>query len=139
MPDDRLTVYYDASCPVCALEIDHLAERDGGRRVALVDISAPGFDATRHGFAQAALDAAMHVRQADGTVARGMPALRLAYQAAGLGWLVRPTAWPWLAPVFDAAYGAFARHRQPVSRALAPAIRLLRRRHAARASRRAMP
>ena len=127
-PDDgTLTVFYDASCPVCSLEMDHLAARDRCGRLDLVDISAPAFDAAHHGFAHADLDAAMHVRDAAGRVSRGVPALRLAYGAVGLGWLVRPTAWPWLAPAFDAAYRGFAAHRHTLSRRLGPAIRALRR------------
>src|SRR5262245_25248882 len=40
-----LTLFYDASCPVCALEMDHLRERDIEGRLIFVDIGAPGFDA----------------------------------------------------------------------------------------------
>ena len=51
-----------------------------------------------------------------------MPVLRLAYAAAGLGWLLRPTGFGPLRPAFDAAYRVFARNRKAISRALAPAI-----------------
>ena len=30
---------------------------------------------------------------------------------SGLGWLVAPTGWPLLRPLFDRLYGGFARHR----------------------------
>ena len=52
--------------------------------------------------------------------------LRLAYAAAGLGWLLRPSAFGPLRPAFDAAYRVFARHRKSISRALAPAINAVR-------------
>jgi len=124
--DYPLKVFYDASCPVCALEIDQLRARDAAGRLELVDMSAPGFDAACHGFTHADLDAAIHAVRPDGTVVRGMPVLRLAYEAAGLGWLVRPTGFGPLRPLFDAAYRVFARNRRRVSHALAPAIAALR-------------
>ena len=124
--DYPLKVFYDASCPVCALEIDQLRSRDRAGWLQLVDMSAPDFDAACHGFAAADLDAAIHAVRPDGSVVRGMEVLRLAYAAAGLGWLLRPTAAGPLRPAFDAAYRAFARNRHSISRALAPAIRALR-------------
>ena len=126
--DYPLKIFYDASCPVCALEMDHLRSRDSAGRLELVDMSAPGFDAACHGLRAADLDAAIHAVRPDGSVVRGMPVLRLAYAAAGLGWLLRPTGAGPLRPAFDAAYRLFARNRKAISRALAPAIAALRNR-----------
>jgi predicted DCC family thiol-disulfide oxidoreductase YuxK len=127
MPTDYpLKIFYDASCPVCALEMDELRARDAAGRLELVDMSASGFDAACHGFTHADLDAAIHAVRPDGSVVRGMPALRLAYVAAGLGWLLRPTGFGPLRPAFDAAYRIFARHRKTISRTLAPAIAAVR-------------
>jgi predicted DCC family thiol-disulfide oxidoreductase YuxK len=126
--DFPLTVFYDAACPVCALEMDSLRRRDRCGRLNLVDMSAPGFDARRHGLGHDNLDAVIHALRPDGTVLRGMEVLRSAYAAAGLGWLLQATRWPLLKPAFDAAYRGFARHRHAISRTLAPLI------HAARAS-----
>ncbi|MEO5883282.1 MAG: DUF393 domain-containing protein [Caldimonas sp.] len=128
--DYPLKVFYDASCAVCALEMDNLGASDGDGRLVLVDMSAPGFDATCHGLDPAELDAAIHAVRPDGSVVRGMAVLRLAYAAAGLGWLLRPSAWGPLRPAFDAAYRVFAGHRKAISRTLAPAIEALRVRRA---------
>jgi predicted DCC family thiol-disulfide oxidoreductase YuxK len=127
-----LTLLYDAGCPVCSLEMDHLRERDRHGRLCLVDISAPGFDATAFGLDWSALDAELHALCPDGGVVRGVAALRLAYGAVGLGWLLGATGWPVLRPVFDSAYKIFARHRRTISRAAAPLIDLLRARRARR-------
>jgi predicted DCC family thiol-disulfide oxidoreductase YuxK len=124
--DYPLKVFYDASCPVCALEMDKLGARDTAGRLVLVDMSAPDFDARCHGFDAADLDAAIHAVRPDGSVVRGMAVLRLAYAAAGLGWLLRPSGFGPLRPAFDAAYRVFARHRKSISRALAPAIDAVR-------------
>ena len=128
--DYPLTIFYDASCPVCALEMDHLRARDAGRRLMLVDMSAPGFDAARFGLTLAEVDAVIHALRPNGSVVRGMAVLRLAYAAAGLGWMLRPSAAKPLRPLFDAGYRLFARHRKSVSRALAPFIAALRERRA---------
>lgn len=130
--DFPLTVFYDASCPVCALEMDALHRRDACGRLNLVDMSAAGFDAGAHGFTAGDLDAAIHAVRPDGTVLRGMDVLREAYAGAGLGGLLRATRWPVLRPVFDAAYAGFARHRHAISRAVAPLIRFARARRGMR-------
>jgi predicted DCC family thiol-disulfide oxidoreductase YuxK len=131
--DYPLTIFYDASCPVCALEMDQLRSRDTAGRLVLVDMSAPGFDAANYGLSLPEIDAVVHALRPDGSVVRGMAVLRLAYGAAGLGWVLRPSASAPLKPVFDAAYRVFARHRKPISSALAPLVGVLRERRARRA------
>ena len=123
---DALTIFCDASCPVCALEVDLLRCRDRGGRLRWVDISAPGFDASAHGFTHRELDAVIHGVRSDGSVVRGLDVLRLAYGAAGLGWLVAATRQPWLRAPSDVAYRLFARHRHAISRVLAPVLRRTR-------------
>jgi len=46
-----------------------------------------------------------------GAVVRGMEVFRRAYAAVGWGWLLAPTAWPLLRPLFDRGYQWFARNR----------------------------
>lgn len=129
-----LTLFYDAGCGVCALEMANLRRRDVAGRLDLVDMSAPDFDADHHGFTAAALDAEIHAVRADGSVVRGMAALREAYAAVGLGWLLRPTGAAALGPLFDAGYRLFARHRRPISKALRPLTTLLAERRAGSAA-----
>jgi len=130
--DYPLTLFYDAACPVCALEMDHLRERDSDGQLRFVDIGAPGFDPSPCGATLQQMDAQIHAMRADGSMVRGVEALRLAYTAAGLGWVLRPTGWAPLKPLFDAGYRVFARHRRAISRAVGPLIDGVR---AARASR----
>lgn len=117
-----LTLFYDAACPVCSLEMDHLRARNRDGRLVFIDISAPGFDAERYGVRADDMDAEIHGLAADGTMFRGMEVLRLAYDAAGLGWVLRATGWAPLRALFDAGYRVFARHRRGISRAAAPLI-----------------
>lgn len=125
-PAYPLTLLYDAACPVCSLEMDHLRERDAAGRLTFVDIAAPGFDAAAYGATYAALDAELHGVWADGTVVKGLATLRAAYAAVGLGWVLRPTGLAPVRPVFDLAYRLFARYRRPISRVAAPLIDTVR-------------
>ena len=121
-----LTLLYDAACPVCALEMDHLRQRDAAGRLVFVDIGQAGFDAASWGSTQAELMARIHGVLPSGEHLIGLPALRQAYAAVDLGWVLGATAWKPLSPLADAAYAAFARHRQAISRAVAPVINKLR-------------
>jgi predicted DCC family thiol-disulfide oxidoreductase YuxK len=112
-----LTVFYDAACPVCAFEMGALRARSHDGRLVFVDIAAPGFDPAPYGESLAAMNAEIHALRADGAMVRGVEVLRLAYAAVGLGWLLRPTGWAPLRPLFDAGYRVFARHRLAISRA----------------------
>jgi len=131
-----LTLFYDAACPVCSLEMDHLRERDLAGRLVFIDIGAPGFDAAAHGVTLQAMNAEIHAKRPDGSMLKGVEVLRLAYEAVGLGWVLRASAWPLLQPAFDVAYRGFARHRIAISRAAGPLIRSLRDLRARRAVRR---
>ena len=122
-----LTLLYDAGCPVCSLEMDHLRSRNTQGRLVFVDIAAPGFDPAPYGVTLAAMDAEIHARRADGQMIRGVQVLRLAYETVGLGWVLKPTAWPPLRALSEAGYRVFARHRRAISRAAAPLIQLIRR------------
>lgn len=117
-----LTLLYDGACAVCRLEMDGLRDRARPGALQFVDISAAGFDASPYGVSLDAMQASICAVCADGRVIQGVEVLRLAYAAAGLGWVLRPTAWPGLRPVFDRAYRVFARHRYAVSRLAAPLI-----------------
>lgn len=130
-----LTLLYDANCPVCSLEMDHLRERNHEGLLVFIDIHAAGFDPAPFGATLADMNAEIHARRADGEVIRGVQVLRLAYEAVGLGWVLRPTAWGPLRRLSEEGYRLFARHRMRISRHAAPligAIRELRARSTAR-------
>lgn len=111
-PNSQVRVLYDAECPLCRREIEMLRRRDRGRgRIDFEDISAPEFDASRYGLDQSSVVARIHAVLPDGSVIEGVEVFRRAYAAVGLGWLVAPTRWPGLRPLFDSAYRVFARNR----------------------------
>jgi predicted DCC family thiol-disulfide oxidoreductase YuxK len=96
-----ITVFYDASCPLCADEIHMLKSRDDSDKLVLVDCStleSPEFMRR------------LHVRDADGLWLVGVDAFRAIYSAVGLKtlgflWLLLRPIYPWI-----------ARHRQMLSK-----------------------
>jgi predicted DCC family thiol-disulfide oxidoreductase YuxK len=108
----QITVLYDGDCPLCTREVEMLRRRDPeGRAARFEDIAAPGFDAGRYGRSHEELMARIHGVLPDGTLVEGVEVFRRVYAAVGLGWLVAPTGWPLLRPLFDAVYRWFARNR----------------------------
>jgi predicted DCC family thiol-disulfide oxidoreductase YuxK len=107
----ELSLLYDGDCPLCSREIEMLRRRDKRGAIAMIDISAPGFDASDYGLDHQTVMARIHGVLPDGTVIEGMEVFRRAYAAVGLGWLLAPSRWPVVGRLFDAAYNWFARNR----------------------------
>jgi predicted DCC family thiol-disulfide oxidoreductase YuxK len=118
MRQSDLTIYYDASCPLCMSEMHNLMLRNRENRVAFVDASAEGFESPLPGCDRTELMRVIHAQTAEGQVLRGLAALRAVYAAVGLGWVLAPTNWPVLRQLTDVAYPWVARHRHHVPRAL---------------------
>jgi len=115
-----LTLLYDGACPICVFEMKRLEglDRRKGRRARLAyrDIAAPGFDAARYGTTFEAMMGRMHALTEDGRVLVGLDAIRAAYSAIGLGWVLAPTRLPGVRAVADRAYAWFAQNRYAISR-----------------------
>lgn len=112
----EFTLLYDSECPFCRLEVEWLQRRDRNGRLGAVDIAAEGFDASQFGLTKEAVHARLHGVNADGEVIEGMAAIRAAWRAAGLGWVMAPTGWPVLRWFADLGYVVFARYRVPLGR-----------------------
>jgi predicted DCC family thiol-disulfide oxidoreductase YuxK len=110
------TLLYDRECPFCRLEVAWLLRRDRRAGLAAVDISAADFDAGRFGLTRERVHATLHGLRADGTIVEGMDAVRAAWRAVGLGWVMAPTGWPVLRWFADLGYWMFARYRVPLGR-----------------------
>jgi predicted DCC family thiol-disulfide oxidoreductase YuxK len=108
----QIKVLFDGACPLCRREAAIWQRLDHGRgRIALVDISSADFQASDYGVSLAQAMTEIHGILPSGAVVRGMEVFRRAYAAVGLGWLLAPTAWPLLRPLFDRGYRWFARNR----------------------------
>ncbi|MHC5541919.1 thiol-disulfide oxidoreductase DCC family protein [Singulisphaera rosea] len=114
----RFKILYDGQCPFCRHEARWLGHLNRSGHLALEDIAAPDFDPGRYG-PTTTLDGLMgtiHGVFPDGRITRGMETFRQAYGAVGLGWVLAPTGWPVIRPIFDALYRLFARYRLRLGR-----------------------
>jgi len=114
-----LTIFYDASCPLCREEMHALKAWDRDDRLRLRDASAAGFDDARcraAGVGVPDLMRLIHAVDGAGRWYRGVPVFELAYGAAGLRSLERWFGSRRLRPLWDRLYPWIARFRQPLSK-----------------------
>ncbi len=111
----RITLLYDAACPLCSREVRAMNRFNTRGNLLLEDISAPGFDPARYGLTKEEVMGHIHAVLPDGTVLTGMEAFRRCYSAIGLGFLMAPTGWPMLRSVFDRGYEWFANNRHKLT------------------------
>src|SRR5689334_935803 len=114
-----LTVFYDASCPMCASEMHALKARDALGRLELVDCSAADFDETVLAgtcIRREELMALIHARDAHGRWFVGVDVFEIAYRIAGLETLAGMWGSRKLRPALARIYPWIAKHRQLLSR-----------------------
>ena len=111
-----MEILYDGNCPICRRKVSFLQKRDKNERLSFSDIRNPEFNCMESGRSIAELEKQIHAILIDGAVIHRMDVIRAAYREIGLGWLVKPTGWPILRPLFDNLYGFIAKHRLSISR-----------------------
>ncbi len=114
-----LTIWYDASCPLCASEMHALLRHAGDTRLQLKDCSAADFDereVVAAGFTRVELMRCIHARDGEGNWLRGVDVFIRAYRIAGLESVARVWGHRWLRPVWERAYPWVARHRVGLSK-----------------------
>ena len=116
MNDGPFKLLYDGQCPFCRREVEWLKRRDKRGRLVVEDISSPNFHAEAYGLSQTEVVAVMHGVLPDGRIVRRIEAIREAYRAVGLGWMVAALSWPIIGWLADRAYGVFARNRLTLGR-----------------------
>lgn len=116
MAEPKLAMLYDGHCPLCSREVRVLRRKDKHQRLSFIDITSGDFDPAQFGITLAQAHARMHAQLPDGRIITGMQAFREIYRTLGIGWIMAPTGWPILRPIFDLLYAGFARVRPRLSR-----------------------
>jgi predicted DCC family thiol-disulfide oxidoreductase YuxK len=114
-----LTIWYDASCPLCAAEMGALLRNAPAGQLTLIDCSPADFhddDVAAAGFARADLMRLIHARDAAGHWLRGVDVFVRAYRLAGIESVARVFGNRRLRPLWDRLYPWVARHRMLLSR-----------------------
>ncbi len=113
---DRLTVYFDGSCPLCSVEIDHYASRPEGENLEYVDVSRAGSELGPGLSADQAM-ARFHVRLPDGRLVSGARAFVAIWRRLpGWRWAARMARLPGVTPMLEGAYRLFLPVRPALSK-----------------------
>ncbi|MEM9683615.1 MAG: DUF393 domain-containing protein [Pseudomonadota bacterium] len=106
--EERLTVFYDGSCPLCRREIRFYRERTGAGQLAWVDVSRVEGRQVAEGLSRDMALARFHVRMADGRLLAGGDAFAALWSAlprfAPIGRMFRFRPLRWL---LNRSYDAF--------------------------------
>ena len=109
-----LTIFYDASCPLCVAQMGRLERRDVQGRLVLVDCSAADFDETVLAglpIRRRDLMTAIHARDAHGRWFSGIEVFELANAAVGRDAMAGIWGSRTLRPLLARLYARVARHR----------------------------
>ena len=119
-PLQKLTLFYDAACPLCRAEILFLTARNQQGLLDFVDINSELYRPEQVGVSCEQALAAMYGQYADGTLISGVEVFSAAYQRAGLkslAWLFSRKS---LRPVLNWSYRFFAKNRHAISKIFGP-------------------
>lgn len=106
------TLFYDAECPICVREMARVGQRNVSGSLRLLPVQTSAAQLAAYEISRDEAMTLLHiVDDSDGTVWRGMPALRVMYRECGGGGLAQIWNWPLLRNVADWGYPYFARHR----------------------------
>jgi len=111
-----LRVLYDGACSICSSAVDGYACRKGGEKLILVDVSADDFDPESYGLSTYEVLHQIHAIDSEGTLYRGVEALRAIWWAfppgSWYGLLGRVLGFAPIRPLARLGYWIFARIRR---------------------------
>ena len=116
--DDKLTIFADAQCPLCVMEMKHLKSKDKQSCIQIEDINAPDFSKRFPDINPEKASRVLHGRLDDGRLVYGLDVSHKAWSIVGKPYLFGPLRWPVIKPIADLAYRFFAKNRFTISKLL---------------------
>lgn len=101
------SLFFDGRCGLCRREIALL--RRVSRGLMFVDLHQ--LPDTHLGPDKWQMLEVLHLQLADGRFVTGLQASVLAWSFTPVGWLFQPLLWPWVRPLAERAYQAWAKRR----------------------------
>jgi predicted DCC family thiol-disulfide oxidoreductase YuxK len=116
-----LTIFYDASCPLCAAEMHTIKETDFENKLILVDCSNENFSEPAFCPSQKAdMMTRIHAVDATGIWIKGVDVFEIAYKAGGFNKLGKFWGNKTLRPILTMAYPFIADNRHWLSKTPLP-------------------
>ena len=111
----KLTVFYDAQCPLCSAEINQLKQYDTEKQLVFEDIHAADFTQRFEYIDREKANAVLHGQLSNGEMIYGLDVTCMAWRTVGRHrWLII-LRWPVIRWFADLAYRFFARYRNTIS------------------------
>ena len=111
----KLTVFYDAQCPLCSAEVNQLRSYDNEQKIVFEDIHAPDFIQRYPYIDQLAANRILHGQLSNGEIIYGLDVTYQAWRTVGKHRWLAILRWPGIKLLADIAYRFFARYRNTIS------------------------
>jgi len=111
-----MIVFYDASCPLCAKEMQLLKAADKHNKIVLEDINAANFEQRFSHLTRQATMAFLHGQQDNGEMIYGLDVTIAAWQIVGRHKWLKLLQLPGIHYLARQSYKVFAKYRKPIAR-----------------------
>ncbi|MFK7863900.1 MAG: thiol-disulfide oxidoreductase DCC family protein [Pseudohongiellaceae bacterium] len=118
MQSNKLTLFFDSYCPLCAAEMEMLKEYDAAGRLEFQDIHSADFSENYPTIDPIAADRVLHGQYEDGTMIYGLDVTHQAWRAVNKKPWIGVLRWPIIRWFADIGYRIFAKNRYSISWAL---------------------
>ena len=115
-----MIIFYDAQCPLCNTEMEHLKKSDTRNQLKLEDLNSAGFSERFPDIDKKKAMNLLHAKTDTGDMIYGLDVTYQAWRTVGKYRWLRILRLPIIKIAADAGYTFFAKHRQLISRILMP-------------------